>query len=208
MGLSGINKAYGRTLLATAERYLATYGAFTFSSVTVMEVVRGYYLAARPERLTEFIASLADQEILAFTESTAELAGKIDADLLKSGQPIRSADPMIAETAIEHNLDLVTGNVKHFERIAALGYPLRLENAAGMSSKLPQMISIAVIFPQHSSAVTLPARQTSTANEPNSSSIRYPALERRRFVGLGFGSGTCESKSPDTAQPVRQPQLL
>ena len=71
-----------------AERYLATYGAFTFSSVTVMEVVRGYYLAARLERLTEFIATLADQEILAFTESTAELAGKIDADLLKSGQPI------------------------------------------------------------------------------------------------------------------------
>ena len=38
---------------------------------------------------------------------------------------------MIAATAIEHNLDLVTGNVKHFERIAALGYPLRMESCAG-----------------------------------------------------------------------------
>jgi tRNA(fMet)-specific endonuclease VapC len=126
--LSGISKAYDRELLSTAERYLATYGAFTFSSVTVMEAVRGYYLAVRLERLREFIAGLADHEVLPFSMSTAELAGKIDADLLKAGQPIGRADPMIAASAIEHGLDLVTGNIKHFERIAALGYPLRLEN--------------------------------------------------------------------------------
>lgn len=40
--LSGISKAYDRELLAAAERYVATYGYYTFSSVTVMEVVRGY----------------------------------------------------------------------------------------------------------------------------------------------------------------------
>jgi tRNA(fMet)-specific endonuclease VapC len=129
--LSGINKAYDRELLTTAERYVATYGRFTFSSVTVMEVVRGYYLAGRLEKLTEFLASLADHEVLAFSESTAELAGKIDADLLRTGQPIGRADPMIAATAIEHDLVLVTGNIKHFERIQALGYPLRLENWRG-----------------------------------------------------------------------------
>lgn len=126
--LSAINKAYNRQLLATAERYLATYGLFTFSSVTVMEVVRGYYLAAKLERLREFMAGLTDHEVLPFNESTAELAGKIDADLLRTGQPIGRADPMIAATAIEHDLDLVTGNVKHFDRIRAIGYPLRLEN--------------------------------------------------------------------------------
>jgi tRNA(fMet)-specific endonuclease VapC len=126
--LSGISKAYDQELLATAERYVATYGYYTFSSVTVMEVVRGYHLAGRLEKLSEFLASLADHEVLAFSESTAELAGKIDADLLRTGQPIGRADPMIAATAIEHALVLITGNVKHFERIQALGYPLRLEN--------------------------------------------------------------------------------
>ena len=104
---------------------------FTFSSVTVMEVVRGYYLAGRLEKLSEFLASLADHEVLAFSESTAELAGKIDADLLRTGQPIGRADPMIAATAIEHDLFLVTGNTKHFERVQTLGYPLRLENWRG-----------------------------------------------------------------------------
>ena len=129
--LSEINKAHDEELLATAERYLATNGFFTFSSVTVMEVVRGYCLAARLEKLSEFIASLADHEVLPYTESIAELAGKIDADLLRKGQPIGRADPMIAATAIEHDLALVTGNVSHFARITAHGYLLRLENWCG-----------------------------------------------------------------------------
>jgi tRNA(fMet)-specific endonuclease VapC len=127
--LSAINKAHDRQLLA--ERYLATFGLFTFSSVTVMEIVRGYYQAARLERLGEFIASLADHEVLPFTESTAKLAGKIDADLLKAGRPIGRADPMIAATAIEHDLELITGNVKHFAHIQALGYALQVETWRG-----------------------------------------------------------------------------
>ncbi len=126
--LSGINKAQDRQLFVTADRYLATFGSFTFSSVTVMEVVRGYFLAARMERLASFLDSLVDHEVLAFTTATADLAGRIDADLLRSGLPIGRADPMIAATALEHDLVLVTGNTKHFERIQSLGYPLRLDD--------------------------------------------------------------------------------
>jgi predicted nucleic acid-binding protein len=36
------------------------------------------------------------------------------------------ADPMIAAIAIQHSLDLVTGNASHFQRIQQLGYPLTL----------------------------------------------------------------------------------
>ena len=93
-----------------------------------MEVVRGYFLAGRLERLAEFLGILDDHEVHSFSSSTAELAGKIDADLLRTGQPIGRADPMIAATAIEQGLVLITGNIEHFERIVSLGYPLRLEN--------------------------------------------------------------------------------
>jgi len=44
------------------------------------------------------------------------------------GQPIGTADPMIAAIAIEHGLQLVTGNTAHFQRIQRLGYPLTLAN--------------------------------------------------------------------------------
>ncbi len=35
---------------------------------------------------------------------------------------------MVAAIALRHDLTLITGNLSHFERIASLGYPLRLDN--------------------------------------------------------------------------------
>lgn len=126
--LSLINKALHPSVQLIAERYLAVFSSFSLSTITVMEIVRGYHLAGRHDRLANFISGLAAHEILPFTQSTAELAGEIDADLQCAGQPIGRADPMIAATAIEHGLVLVTGNTGHFERIQAMGYPLLLDN--------------------------------------------------------------------------------
>ncbi|MDZ4657067.1 MAG: PIN domain-containing protein [Bythopirellula sp.] len=126
--LSWVNKAKDPIIITTATRYLSYYGNFTFSSVTVMEVVRGYNLAGNTNKLAGFLDSLSTHEILDFETSTAVLAGEIDAALLKTGQPIGRADPMIAATAIECSLILVTGNTKHFERIQALGYLLQIED--------------------------------------------------------------------------------
>ena len=59
---------------------------------------------------------------------SAELAGRIYADLERAGQPIGRADPMIAAIALRHDLTLVTGNLSHYERIQKLGYNLELDN--------------------------------------------------------------------------------
>ena len=93
-----------------------------------MEVVHGYHAAGKHNRLAQFRKQVTRAEVLPFTETTADLAGRIDADLERVGLTIGRADPMIAATAIEHNLVLVTGNTNHFERIQALSYPLRLDN--------------------------------------------------------------------------------
>lgn len=126
--LSLINKALHPGIQLIAERYLAVFSSFSLSTITVMEIVRGYHLARRHDRLANFIAGLTAHKILSFTQPTAELAGAIDADLQRAGQPIGRADPMIAATAIEHGLVLVTGNTGHFERIQAMGYPLLLDS--------------------------------------------------------------------------------
>ena len=60
--------------------------------------------------------------------SAAELAGRITGDLVRIGQPIARADPMIAAIAIDQGLELVTGNTTHYQRIQQLGYPLTLVN--------------------------------------------------------------------------------
>ncbi|WP_226889559.1 hypothetical protein [Nostoc sp. MG11] len=60
--------------------------------------------------------------------SDAELAGRIYADLERTGQPIGLADAMIAAIAIQQDLTLVSGNLSHYQRIKVLGYSLKLDN--------------------------------------------------------------------------------
>ena len=133
--LSGIYKARDRALHATAERYLATFGCFSMSAVTVMEVVRGYCLAGSLQKLGDFLSGLANHEVYHFRSSTAELAGRIDADLWRTGQPIGREDPMIAATAIEQDFVLVSSNTSHYQRIQSLGYPLKLDDWRGATLK-------------------------------------------------------------------------
>ena len=67
-------------------------------------------------------------DLFTLDAQSAEMAGRIYADLEKSGQPIGLADPMIAAIALRHNLTLVSGNSSHYERIQRLGYALHLDN--------------------------------------------------------------------------------
>jgi predicted nucleic acid-binding protein len=46
----------------------------------------------------------------------------------RTGQTIGMADPIIAAVALDHGLELVTGNIAHYQRIQNLGYPLTLIN--------------------------------------------------------------------------------
>ena len=79
-------------------------------------------------RLLNFLNAVALEQVIVFDQSTAVLAGRISADLERAGQVIGLADPMIAAVALKHNLELVTGNTTHFQRIQQLGYPLTLAN--------------------------------------------------------------------------------
>jgi tRNA(fMet)-specific endonuclease VapC len=66
--------------------------------------------------------------VIPFDRAAAELAGRIAGELERIGQPIGTADPMIAAIALHHGLELVTGNTAHFQRIQQIGYPLTLIN--------------------------------------------------------------------------------
>jgi predicted nucleic acid-binding protein len=93
-----------------------------------MEVVRGFHKKQNIRRLQQFLTAIASEEILSFDQLAAELAGQIAGDLDRIGQPIGRADPMVAAIALTHGLELVTGNVAHYQRVQQLGYPLTLVN--------------------------------------------------------------------------------
>lgn len=125
---SEILKGIDPVVAQRATAYRATFGHYTISAITIMEIVKGLHKVGREERIQQFLQGLVQVEVLAFDERSAELAGRISADLERTGQPIGRADPMVAAVALQHGLTLVTGNTAHYDRITILGYALDIEN--------------------------------------------------------------------------------
>jgi tRNA(fMet)-specific endonuclease VapC len=126
--LSEIGKGIDPNVARNATAYRNAFGRYTLSVVSVLEVVRGFQKKHSTRRLQAFAASLASMEVILLTESAAVVAGQIAGELERLGRPIGIADAMIAAIALEHGLELVTGNIAHFQRIQQLGYSLTLAN--------------------------------------------------------------------------------
>jgi len=92
------------------------------SAVTVGELLKGAFRSAAKERHLINIEErvLPAVTILPFDLSTARVFGMIRAELEMAGKTLPYADLQIAATAIYHDLELVTGNIRHFQRIPNL----------------------------------------------------------------------------------------
>ena len=126
--LSEVSKGIDPNVIRNATAYRNAIGHYTLSTVTVMEIVRGFQKNQSARRLQTFLTAIASEEVLAFDQPSAELAGRIAGDLERIGRPIGLADTMIAAIALHHGLELATGNTSHFQRVQQLGYPLTLVN--------------------------------------------------------------------------------
>ena len=91
------------------------------SVITVAEIVFGAQKSPRPEHhLKNLQALLSEVAVLDFDLKVAYLAGKIRAELEKAGTRLAWADIQIAAVAQSNDVTLITGNMKHFSRIADL----------------------------------------------------------------------------------------
>lgn len=125
---SEVLKEKHQQVTVKAKQYYSQFGHYTISTITILEIVKGFHKVKRENDIQRLLTKLRKAEIFTLTTISAELAGRIYADLERTGQPIGRADPMIAAIAIERRLVLVTGNTKHYERIQDAGYPLKLTN--------------------------------------------------------------------------------
>ena len=126
--LSEVLKAKNANVVERVTAYKAAFEQLTISVITVMEIVKGLHKMRRADALQRFLDSLGASQVLTFDQACAEIAGRIYGDLERIGQPLGRADPMIAATALQHGLVLVTGNTEHYQRIQTMGYPLKLDN--------------------------------------------------------------------------------
>jgi len=109
-----------------ARRYRETYSRYTITALTVAELARGL---VRQGDNSEWLDQVLGQvEVLPLDAMAARLAGQIYGVLEQTGQGIGWSDCLIAGVALAQGRVLVTGNVRHFMRITAAGYPLEIVN--------------------------------------------------------------------------------
>ncbi|MEL6535672.1 MAG: type II toxin-antitoxin system VapC family toxin [Bacteroidota bacterium] len=102
------------------ETHLLHHGYIYLSVITVYEVLNGLYWRDNKRNLNSFKAFVAANRVLSIEQETVEIAARNFADLRKRGITIGHNDVMIAACALQHNLELVTRNTKHFQHISHL----------------------------------------------------------------------------------------
>ena len=91
------------------------------SVVSIAELFVGPHRRRNPAPEQESISAYLSQfSQLPIDLTTCEIFGRIKAELLNQGNPIEDFDIMIAATALQHDLTLLTNNRRHFERIDGL----------------------------------------------------------------------------------------
>ncbi len=84
------------------ERYIST--------ITRAEILAGMH----PNEATKTLALLQSFSSISVDDNIADLAGQLLYRYARQGITLSLADMLIAATAIEHNLTLITTNGKHF----------------------------------------------------------------------------------------------
>lgn len=103
------------------------------SAICLAELFKGAFRSTARRRHVRNIEErvIPAVTILSFDQATAPVFGQICARLEREGLRLPDADIQIAATAVYHGLELVTGNVRHFERIPELRLNPILAEARG-----------------------------------------------------------------------------
>lgn len=118
--LSHVMRDITPSVRSHAVQYLSKHGHFRLSSITRFEILRGLKARNAARQLQDFEVFCSLNQVLPLTDTVIVRAADIYADLHRRGQLISDADILIAATALENRLTLVTSNTAHFRRIPGL----------------------------------------------------------------------------------------
>ncbi len=91
------------------------------SVISMAELFVGPYRSPHAEQAkAELLEYVGPFTLLPIDSATGEIFGRMKASLQLRGQPIGNFDTLIAATALQHGLTLLTNNRRHFERIGSL----------------------------------------------------------------------------------------
>ena len=126
--LSEYLKGHDRTVTGNARRYASQFGLFTFTSITVYEIVYGLELKGASSQLKKALAWLEQNEQVTPASGDYVVAATIKATARKQSSVLELPDCLIAAVAIRLQMPLVTGNTEDFHAIQRTGAKLIVEN--------------------------------------------------------------------------------
>jgi predicted nucleic acid-binding protein len=126
--LSEYLKGHDRTVVNRAASYARQHPVFTFTSVTVYEIVYGLELKAASSQLKKALAWLNRNEEIAPLSADYLAAATIRAKARRQGSILELPDCLIAAVAVRLRMPLVTGNTDDFRAIQETGIKLTIEN--------------------------------------------------------------------------------
>lgn len=94
------------------------------SELTLAELYFGVYRNGNSKKERESVKKLSDLFRILPVENCADTFAREHERLRREGMPIPDIDLLIGAYAVAHRMIIVTGNVKHFDRISGI----RIEN--------------------------------------------------------------------------------
>ncbi|MFB6158191.1 MAG: type II toxin-antitoxin system VapC family toxin [Candidatus Nanohalobium sp.] len=99
-------------------KFLQSHEELYISTLTVGELVEGIEdSSSREQRMNSLEDFLSGITVLAFTKQIGVEFGKIRNKLRKEGEMIGDIDTMIGATGKTHDLEILTDNKQHFQKI-------------------------------------------------------------------------------------------
>lgn len=126
--LSEYFKGHDQAVAKRASAYASRHGFFSFTSVTVHEIIFGLKLKNATSQLAKVSDWFNRNEQITPTSGDFLQAALIRSSARSKGQILQLADCLIASVALRLDLPLVTGNTGDFVAIQATGAPLKLDN--------------------------------------------------------------------------------
>ena len=107
-------------VIVNVDAHLKEHGHISLSIITYYEILNGLLYKDAKKQLKRFQEFVKLNKVIPLTQRSAKEAAQIQAKLRKKGREIGHTDTLIAGIALSNNLQLISNNTAHFNRIKNL----------------------------------------------------------------------------------------
>ncbi|MCF8374275.1 MAG: type II toxin-antitoxin system VapC family toxin [Bacteroidales bacterium] len=116
-----------KNAIERSKEYQQKFGSLNISDLTYYECLRGYQCTKAIKKLEVFLKLVDKINTIPLNRNIYNKASEIYAELRIKGFPSGEIDILIAATALENDMTLVTNNTKHYIKIREY-FDLRIDN--------------------------------------------------------------------------------